>query len=154
FPRSLVPGGAHIQETCLSSVMMATPCVMTRELGRYRLIERIAVGGMGEVYRGLDTGWGGVQRPVAVKVIAPELARHPDFVTNFIDEAKLSFLLCHRNVVQVRDIGQTDPPEGTYFIAMEWVEGADLGTLIKKMAAGPRQPLPMRFAVLIAAEAA
>src|SRR5689334_17161636 len=117
---------------------------MARELGRYRLIERIAVGGMGEVYRGVDMGWGGGQRPVAVKLIAPELARHPDFVTTFIDEAKLSFILCHRNVVQVRDIGQTAAPENTYFIAMEWVDGADLGTLVKRMASGPRQPLPMR----------
>jgi serine/threonine-protein kinase len=124
---------------------------MARELGRYRLIDRIAVGGMGEVYRGVDVGWGGVQRPVAVKLIAPEFARHPDFVATFIDEAKLSFLLCHRNVVQVRDIGQADD---TYFIAMEWVDGADLGTVLKKMAAGPRQPLPIRFAVGIAAEAA
>jgi serine/threonine protein kinase len=124
---------------------------MARELGRYRLIDRIAVGGMGEVYRGVDVGWGGVQRPVAVKLITPEFARHPDFVATFIDEAKLSFLLCHRNVVQVRDIGQADE---TYFIAMEWVDGADLGTVLKKMAAGPRQPLPIRFAVGIAAEAA
>jgi serine/threonine-protein kinase len=130
---------------------MTTRFSMLRELGRYRLIERIASGGMGEVYRGVDVGWGGVERPVAVKLIAPELARYPDFVATFIDEAKLSFLLCHRNVVQVRDIGLADD---TYFIAMEWVDGADLGTLIKKMASGPRQPLPMRFAVAIAAEAA
>jgi serine/threonine-protein kinase len=123
---------------------------MSRQLGRYRLVERVASGGMGEVYRGVDVGWAGAERLVAVKLIAPELSRHPDFVRSFSDEAKLSFRLCHRNVAQVRDIGEA---EDTYFIAFEWVEGADVGTVLKKMAL-ERQPLPLRFAVLIAAEAA
>ena len=70
-------------------------------LGRYRLVERVATGGMGEVYRGVEIGWGGVERPVAVKVIAPELARHPDFITTFIDEARLSYRLVHANIVTV-----------------------------------------------------
>ena len=120
---------------------------MASTLGRYRLIERIAVGGMGEVHRGVDVGWGGVERPVAVKVIAPDLARHADFVQTFIDEARLSYQLNHTNLVHVRDIGETDD---TWFIAMEWVDGADLGTVLKHM----RQPLPARFATLIALEAA
>ncbi len=110
---------------------------------------------MGEVHRGMDVGWGGVERPVAVKLIAPEFARHPDFVQTFIDEARLSYRLCHANVVQVRDIGQIRQSTGdTYFIAMEWVSGADLSTLLKKLASGPGQPMPARFAVLVAVEAA
>ena len=119
-------------------------------VGRFRLSARVAAGGMGEVWRGVETGAGGVERPAAIKRIAPELARHQDFVRTFVDEAKLSFQLCHENVVQVRDIGFD---EGDCFIAMEWVEGADLATLLdrcKKI----DQPLPLRFAILIAACAA
>src|SRR5690349_10318972 len=74
--------------------------------GRYRLVERIAAGGMGEVWRGIEAGLGGVERPVAIKRIAPELQRHPDFERTFLDEARVSFLLCHTNVIQVRDIGR------------------------------------------------
>jgi serine/threonine protein kinase len=122
---------------------------MPASLGRYRLIERIAVGGMGEVHRGIDVGWGGVERPVAIKLIAPEFARHADFVQTFADEARLSYRLNHTNLVHVRDIGQW---QDTWFIAMEWVDGVDLATLLKR--SGDKQPLPPRFAVLIAIEAA
>src|SRR5215468_12670908 len=73
-------------------------------LGRYRLSARVAQGGMGEVYRGVDVGYGGIERPVAVKVIVPALAVDPKVKRQFVDEAKLSFLLCHQNVVQVRDV--------------------------------------------------
>jgi len=106
---------------------------------------------MGEVWRGVDVGWGGVERPVAVKVIAPELAQHAEFVKTFIDEARLSYLLSHANVVHVRDIGQTE--DGACFIAMEWVDGVDLGSLLRAVRA-TRQPFPTRFAALIAIEIA
>jgi DNA-binding NtrC family response regulator/serine/threonine protein kinase len=125
--------------------------VASPNLGRYRLQSRIAAGGMGEVYRGVDVGWGGIERPVAIKLIAPLFAREPDFVRTFVDEAKLSFLLCHGNVVNVRDFGQTDE---TYFIAMEWIDGADLGAILKRLRQRAGQPLPLRFAVLVAVEAA
>jgi serine/threonine-protein kinase len=106
---------------------------------------------MGEVWRGVDVGWGGIERPVAVKVIAPSFAREPDFVRTFVDEARLSYLLCHSNVVNVRDIGLVD---NSWFIAMEWVEGGDLGGILRKLKDRAKQPLPMRFCVLVAVEAA
>jgi serine/threonine protein kinase len=105
---------------------------------------------MGEVWRGVDVGWGGIERPVAVKVIAPSFAREPEFVRTFIDEARLSYLLCHANVVNVRDIGQLDE---TLYIAMEWVDGGDLGAILRKLR-GVGQPMPIRFAVLVAVETA
>jgi serine/threonine protein kinase len=106
---------------------------------------------MGEVFRGVDVGWGGVERPCAIKVIASELAQRPDFVRTFIDEARLSYQLCHANIVQVRDIGQIDQ---TWFIAMEWVQGTDVGSLLVRLRTGPQQSMPVRFAVLVAIEAA
>jgi len=120
-------------------------------LGRYKLAARIAQGGMGEVYRGVDVGFGGIERPVAVKLIAPALALDPSLKRQFIDEAKLSYLLCHQNVIGVRDVGEID---GRFFIAMEWVDGADLGTILQRLRTAAGQPLPLRFACLVAVEAA
>jgi serine/threonine protein kinase len=120
-------------------------------LGRYKLAARIAQGGMGEVYRGVDVGYGGIERPVAVKLIAPGLALDPGLKRQFVDEAKLSYLLCHQNVIGVRDVGEID---GRFYIAMEWVDGADLGTLLGRLRTQAGQPLPLRFACLVAVEAA
>jgi eukaryotic-like serine/threonine-protein kinase len=120
-------------------------------LGRYRLSARVAQGGMGEVWRGVDVGYGGVERPVALKRINPILARDSNLRQQFLDEAKLSFLLCHQNVVQVRDIGEAG---GDLYIAMEWIEGADLGTIMRKLHQSAGQPLPLRFACLVGVEAA
>ena len=106
---------------------------------------------MGEVHRGVDVGLGGIERPVAVKLIAPAFARDPALQQQFVDEARLSFLLCHQNVVQVRDVGEI---EGQFFIAMEWVDGADLGTVLERLRTAAGQPLPLRFACLVAVEAA
>jgi serine/threonine-protein kinase len=106
---------------------------------------------MGEVWRGVDVGFEGVERPVAIKLIAPGFAHEPELRRQFIAEAKLSFLLCHQNVVNVRDIGLAG---GQYFIAMEWVDGADLGTIVRRLRVHANQPLPLRFACLVAVEAA
>ena len=106
---------------------------------------------MGEVYRGVDVGYGGIERPVAVKLIAPALALDPGLKRQFVDEAKLSYLLCHQNVIGVRDVGEID---GRFYIAMEWVDGADLGTILARLKAAAGQPLPLRFACLVAVEAA
>jgi len=120
-------------------------------LGRYKLATRIAQGGMGEVYRGVDVGYGGIERPVAVKLIAPGLALDAGLKRQFVDEAKLSYLLCHQNVIGVRDVGEID---GRFYIAMEWVDGADLGTILARLKAAAGQPLPLRFSCLVAVEAA
>ena len=106
---------------------------------------------MGEVYRGVDVGYGGIERPVAVKLIAPALALDAGLKRQFVDEAKLSYLLCHQNVIGVRDVGEID---GRFYIAMEWVDGADLGTILLRLRAAAGQPLPLRFACLVAVEAA
>src|SRR6185312_7945029 len=106
---------------------------------------------MGEVYRGVDVGYGGIERPVAVKLIAPALALDPSLKRQFVDEAKLSYLLCHQNVIGVRDVGEID---GRFYIAMEWIDGADLGTIVQRLRTTAGQPLPLRFACFVAVEAA
>lgn len=88
---------------------------------RYRLIARIAGGGMGDVYRGHDLL---LDRSVAVKVLQPGLASDPELVARFKNEARAAARLTHSNVVAVYDWGSED--ELTYFMVMEYVSGTDL----------------------------
>ena len=92
---------------------------------RYRLLTRIAGGGMGEVYRGHDML---LDRSVAVKVLQPTLASNPEFVERFKQEARAAARLLHPNVVAVYDYGSED--ERTNYIVMEYVAGTDLRDLL------------------------
>lgn len=88
---------------------------------RYRLVARIAGGGMGEVYRAHDLL---LDRAVAVKVLQPSLAQEPEFVARFRSEARAAARLNHPNIVSVYDWGSQD--EQTYYMVMEYVSGTDL----------------------------
>jgi eukaryotic-like serine/threonine-protein kinase len=95
---------------------------------RYRLTERIAAGGMAEVFKGVAESLQGFRKNVAIKRILPNLTKNQKFVTMFLDEARLSLFLQHANIVQVFDIGHTDE---TYFIVMEFVDGVDLKAIFE-----------------------
>lgn len=90
---------------------------------RYRIVERLAAGGMAEVYRGESAGIEGFRKKVAIKRVLPKLAANTDFINMFLDEARLCAYLSHSKCVQVFDIGES---EGARFIVMEFVDGADL----------------------------
>jgi len=99
-----------------------------RELfGKYRLVRRVARGGMGEVFEASYASEGGFERRVAIKRIHPHLAEDEKFVRYFHREAELCARLAHPNVVQVFDFGRVD---GDYYLAMEYVDGMTLGELI------------------------
>lgn len=102
------------------------------KLGAYELLERIAVGGMAEVYRGRAVGEGGFEKLVAIKRIVPQMARDERFVSMMVQEARIQAGLSHRNIVQIHDLGISD--EGEYFIVLEYVDGRDLGALMATMA--------------------
>src|SRR5207302_10196107 len=101
--------------------------------GRYRVVGRIAAGGMGEVYRAEDTVLG---REVALKVLHPQFAGDRGFVDRFRRQARAAAILNHPNIVGVYDWGLT---EGTYFMVMEYVRGHNLRTLLSEY--GRLQPL-------------
>jgi serine/threonine protein kinase len=86
-------------------------------LGRYRLDAFIGEGGMGRVYRAFDPSLG---RPVAIKILPPELVHDRDRLERFIREARTASALNHPNVVTIYEIGAADD---THFIAMELLEG-------------------------------
>lgn len=91
--------------------------------GRYRLVKRLAVGGMGEVYLARYVNAADVECVAVVKRILPQLSRNPDFIKYFRHEGRISSLLNHPNVVQTIELGRT---EGQYFIAMEHIPGPSL----------------------------
>ena len=105
------------------------PPTGSEEYGNYFLVDKIAVGGMAELFRAQQRGVQGFQKIVAIKRILPHLVDNEDFVTMFIDEAKLAAQLTHPNIVQIFDLGKAG---NSYYIAMEYVNGRDLRTLLRK----------------------
>src|SRR5687767_2985420 len=95
---------------------------------RYTITERVDQGGMAEVFRGVAESLQGFKKNVAIKRILPNLTKNKKFVAMFLDEARLSLHLQHANIVHVFDIGLAD---STYFIVMEYVDGANLKGLIE-----------------------
>lgn len=104
---------------------------------RYRVIDRLEAGGMAEVFRGEAVSVQGFKKQVAIKRVLPHLAQNKSFIRMFLDEARLGARLNHANIVTVFDIGAAD---NTYFIVMEFVDGANLKTVLdalKKTGARP-----------------
>lgn len=118
--------------------------------GKYYLVDRIAVGGMAEIFKAKTYGVGGFENVCVIKRILKHLSENEQFVRMFMDEAKVSALLQHNNVVRVYDFGKQ---RENYFIAMEYVEGKDVKQILRKLAER-RKLLPQEFAVYIAMEAA
>ncbi len=110
--------------------------------GDYRLLEKIAEGGMAELFLAKRTGVEGFEKVVAIKRILPELSWNPDFVSMFINEAKIAARLSHPNIVQIFDFGKIDD---FYFIAMEYVPGQNLRS-IQTRAAERKLPMPVDLA--------
>lgn len=95
-------------------------------LGKYQILDEIGRGGMGVVYRGYDTA---LQRPVAVKVLAPHLVWEKDFVERFLREARTAAQLRHSNIVTVYDVGEQG---GNYYIVMGFLEGETLSQMVAR----------------------
>ena len=121
------------------------------QFGQYEILERIASGGMAELYKAKRTGVEGFQKIVAIKKILPHLADDEAFVTMFADEAKLAAQLNHPNIIHIYDLGKIQA--GGYFIAMEYVDGRDLQT-IQQSGRALGIPLPVPLAVYVASKVA
>ncbi|NMO18047.1 protein kinase [Pyxidicoccus fallax] len=98
-------------------------------MGKYQLMRKLATGGMAEVFLAKSSGPLGFEKHLVVKRILPHLAEDPQFVEMFLAEAKLAARLNHANIVQIFDFGMEG---GSYFIAMEYVDGVDLRTLKRR----------------------
>jgi hypothetical protein len=114
------------------------------QIGRYRVERRLGVGGMAEVHLAWQVGPGGFERRVALKRPLPHVTEDPELVAMFLDEARLAANLRHPNIAQVLEVGRDG---GTYFIAMEYVDGVSLRTLLR---ANGRRPVKIARALAIA----
>jgi serine/threonine protein kinase len=118
---------------------------MPQPAQRYKVLERIAAGGMAEVFRAESAGLEGFKKLVAIKRVLPHLSEKKQFIGMFLDEARVGAHLSHSNCVQVFDIGVGD---NTYFIVMEFVDGSDLkGVIEHRKTIG--HPVPVEEATLI-----
>jgi TonB family protein len=131
-------------------VRAARPASSPGAFGRYELLQKIGAGGMAEVFKARMSGEQGFEKIVAIKRIVPHMATNSDFVTMFVDEAKLAAQLNHNNITHIYDLGKVD---AWHYIAMEYVEGKDLRTLLK-LAKERRFPLPAELALFIASKIA
>ncbi len=118
-------------------------------LGRYRIEERLAEGGMGEIYRASEQLPSGLERPVALKVLRPEQEAEPIAREMFQAEARIALWLSHTNVVRALEAGRDG---GHSFLAMELVDGVDLAWLCHT-ARSRGEMLPLGHAAHIAVEA-
>ncbi|PTL84552.1 protein kinase [Vitiosangium sp. GDMCC 1.1324] len=110
-----------------------------QQVGKYQLIRKLATGGMAEVFLAKAAGPMGFEKTLVLKRILPHLAEEPAFVEMFLSEAKLAAQLTHPHIVQIFDFGEAD---GAYFLAMEYIDGPNLRTLVKR-AAAQGMSLPM-----------
>jgi len=119
-------------------------------VGTYRLIKRLAVGGMAEVFLGKIVGAEGFEKPVAIKRILPSYGREEGSIELFLREARLSVVLQHANVVQVLDLGSL---RRQFYMVMEFVDGENLRALLRAVQAR-RVPLSLREACFITQQVA
>ena len=116
--------------------------------GKYHLLEKIATGGMAEVYRARSYGMAGFEKILVVKRILDHLSRDEEFVNLFIDEARIAVSLIHVNIVQVFELGEEN---GSYYMAMEYVHGLDLARLVNR--ANKVGSFPIHLATFVLVEA-
>jgi serine/threonine-protein kinase len=119
-----------------------------QQLGRYHLLDRIAFGGMAEIYRAKTFDGQGHAHLVAVKRVLAHLAEDDDFIQMLVDEAKIASLLRHTNIARVYEFARA---HGEYFIAMEHVDGKDTRTILERCRQ-KKKPMPPEHAAYVAAE--
>ena len=119
-----------------------------KQFGPYRLVQQIAVGGMAEIHLAKTHGIAGFEKYVALKMIHPNYSQDQQFIQMLIDEAKITVQLQHVNIAQTFDLGRVGE---TYYITMEYVDGADLYKLLRKSAELDRE-IPIAVACYIGKE--
>jgi len=119
---------------------------MSQRFGKYRLMRRIAIGGMAEIFVARREGMQGFHKTIVIKRIRPHLSENPTFVNMFLNEARLAAELNHSNIAQIYDLGRIAK---SYFIAMEYINGRDMRTIVPK-AEKQGIPFPMEYSLKVA----
>lgn len=117
--------------------------IVGERFGEYLILGELAVGGMAEVFLGLQRGLEGFQKAVVIKRVLPAYCGNPNFVQMFVDEARLAARLKHPNLIHTYDFGEVD---GQYFTVMEYLPGEDLAKVLDRLTFGHQQ-MPLHLAV-------
>ncbi len=128
-----------------ASPPMTRPITTPRRFGKYVLIRKLAEGGMAEIYLAKQLGAEGFERDVVIKCMLDHFTQSREFVSMFLDEARLAARLHHPNIVQITDLGVED---NRYFICMEYLAGEDLDAVIAA-AHAKSQTVPVAIAARI-----
>ena len=117
-----------------------------QNLGQYIIDEKIAQGGMAEIFKGRALDPGGLERPVVIKRILPQISADPEFVEMLVREAKLAVQLSQGNIAQVYDLGRLDDD---YFMVMEFVDGESLSRIARHLRqSGQWMPVPIALYIV------
>lgn len=116
-----------------------------KKFGKFILLDKIASGGMAEIFLAQTTGPSGFEKMVALKRILPAFSANTEFLSMFIDEAKVTSQLTHSNIVQIYEFGQIGP---NYYLSMEYVDGKNLRQILSR-SDELKRPIPLEHAVYI-----
>ncbi len=116
---------------------------MDKKLGDYLILDKIAHGGMAEVYKAKTLDPLGIERLVVIKRILPHIASQPEYIEMLVDEAKIAVHFSHGNIAQIYDLGRIGDD---YFIVMEFVDGKTLSQVLRAFRDKPT-PIPIDIAV-------
>lgn len=116
--------------------------------GKFVIVGEVALGGMAEVFLGVQHGLEGFTKVVVIKRVMAQFSSNPDFVRMFVDEARLAARLEHPNIVRTHEFGEV---AGQYYTAMEYLPGEDLTKVLNKLAIS-RQAMPLSVAASIIAQ--
>jgi len=122
---------------------------VAERFGKYQLERKLAVGGMAEIFLATYMGPEGFKKHVAIKRILPHLTEDQDFVTMFLDEARLVARFNHPSIVQIFELGQV---QQRYFLAMEYVHGVSMSKVLKACAK-KQVPFPLEYGTKILSHA-
>ena len=141
----------ELDPTVLDSILAISSSgfepIQPRRIGRYEVLDAVAIGGTGTVYLAEQEGPGGFSRKVALKILHRQLAANPVFVRSFVAEARIAARLTHPNIVGVTDLGQVGE---LWYLAMDFVDGCSSRELL----GGCPEGLPADIALSVASGAA
>src|SRR6476620_3702050 len=122
--------------------------VVGQTIGKYEVLQRLAAGGMAEIFLARMVGVLGFDKLVVIKRILPHLAQRNDFIQMFLDEARIATTLNHANIVATHEVGVHGK---SYFMVMEYLPGEDVRGIVRKIGkrAGARLPLDHALTVAV-----
>ena len=120
--------------------------VLPRKFGKYTLMRKLATGGMAELYLAIHRSISGFEKLVVIKQILPKFTADAEFVQMFMDEARIAATLSHPNIIQIFDVGAVGD---RYFIAMEFIHGEDVRSIVRGMVAKQMREFPLEHALSI-----